>query len=842
MQAVLFWLSSWSPLLEQLGSMALMATFAALAILLLRLLLRRMPKRYSYILWGAVGFRLVMPVSFSLPISLAGLWKQLAEALPATAEQEAGAVREAVTGTLERSTASLPSLYEATEPAWNPGTIVQSAPDLRDWLPAALWLAGVLGLLIYGTVSYVRMQRRLRTATLLQCPEIQTVQRRLRMRRKLRVFEWEQADTPFVCGFFRPRVILPTDLNEKQREVVLTHELVHIARLDYWIKPAAFVLLSVYWFHPLLWVCFWLFSRDLEMSCDERAVEVLGEQTRADYSASLVAMAQRPRLLLRGSPLAFGETGIVGRVKNILRFRKPALWVTIAAVLLLIAAVVFLIANPPSDTSLSGTQALAQVSFTQAEQEDGTVWLDAEQEQQIRQLLDAPAWEAAADSDRAGTSQSIRLHNPQAGLYGDAVEIWKAEDGSTRLCLSLEDSGEARSCFRTSGSVYDNIAAYLAEIAAPWEPAGSEEEAEPVVTPISGLVWEETWHQGIEEDSYHFRLTPEESAQIEAVMQADQWVEIPESEWDNADTGTMFGDALGNRLQMTGGTRFTLIRSDGTKTVYQGADVVYSRVTDTIYWLPGYAPFAGMSISQVRWNGVDYDMTLELGAVYWSCASMGEIEGGYSGDAIRREPDMLLTLQPSGQAALYADVEGQLLFRINRASEYTDPLSWMDTEDYFADMSELDGMVRKLEGIDYGDREADTLLGTLPLVRDLNGGYIKRIEVYRSGVPGETDWNFTISEGADTDLIWNLMEAIRSYPRQEQVENLSSSERPELELMIIPKDGSLLGFYLYRDAVRVMFSSPDGSNMYDTFFYRLDETSDDRIMELLEGAFAGSGF
>ncbi len=194
---------------------------------------------------------------------------------------------------------------------------------------ACIWIAGMAVMFIYSAVSYLRLNYRISTATLLQD----------------NVYETDEINSPFVCGFFKPKIYLPVGLDDKEREYVLRHERTHIRRVDHLIKPFAFLVLSVHWFNPFMWLSFWLMSRDLEMSCDERVVRELGAGEKAAYSAALVHLAMK-RPILAGSPLAFGESGTKTRVKNILNYKKPAFWVIFIALAAAITAGVCLLTNP----------------------------------------------------------------------------------------------------------------------------------------------------------------------------------------------------------------------------------------------------------------------------------------------------------------------------------------------------------------------------------------------------------------------------------------------------------------------------------------------------------------
>lgn len=312
-------------------NMSITASYVFAFVFVLRLLLKRAPKWISYTLWSVLLFRLVCPVSFSSAFSI------LRSIGAPAAESGSVAYIPSNIGTMTAPTVNvgISSLSEAINGALPAATSVASANPLQIWIfiGACVWLAGIAVMLIYSAVSYIRLRRRMSDATLLFD----------------NVFETDVIATPFVCGFMKPKIYLPVGLSESEHESVLLHERTHIARCDHLIKPLAFLVLSVYWFHPLVWLAFVLLSRDMEMSCDERVIKALSDEQKSGYSSALLHLAVR-RPILAGSPLAFGESGAKGRIKNILNYRKPSFWVVLIAAVAATVVGVCLLANP-SDRS-----------------------------------------------------------------------------------------------------------------------------------------------------------------------------------------------------------------------------------------------------------------------------------------------------------------------------------------------------------------------------------------------------------------------------------------------------------------------------------------------------------
>ncbi len=300
-------------------NMSIAAAVITLAVLLARLLLRRAPKSFSYALWAVVLFRLLCPVSVSSAVSLLGL-------LDAPAQENTQLHHgDRVLCAASSAAASAPPVSVSAPPA-----VSAPAPDAAAvsgqvyaggveplQIAAAVWALGVMAMLIYGAASYIRLRRRLVGSIALEG--------------NIRLADG--AESPFVLGIFRPKIYLPSDIGEGEREYVVLHERQHIRRGDHVVKALAFLALSLHWFNPMAWLSFVLAGRDMEMSCDEAVLKKLGEGVRADYSASLLRFAAGRRSVL-AVPLAFGESGIKGRIKNLLRWRRPRAWISAAAAML----------------------------------------------------------------------------------------------------------------------------------------------------------------------------------------------------------------------------------------------------------------------------------------------------------------------------------------------------------------------------------------------------------------------------------------------------------------------------------------------------------------------------
>lgn len=314
---------------EKILEMSLTAAVVIVVVLVIRLLLRKAPKKYSYALWSVAAFRLVCPVSFKSVFSLFTFANRLEETQIPQTVPDPPYVLSTPPGMVSDPIDIDPE-YVFTYPVTTPVVETPAAPTV-NWMEVAaiVWLVGLAALLIYGIVSYLRLRRRMSTAILLEG----------------NVWQSDRVQSPFILGFVRPKIYLPFGLGEDQQRYVLAHERYHIKRLDHIVRPLSFLILAVHWFNPFVWLAYYLMSRDMEMSCDEKVLSS-GESVKA-YSITLLSFAANRRFP-SPSPLAFGESGVKGRIKNALNWKKPRTWVTIIAIVVCIVAIVVCAANPAS--------------------------------------------------------------------------------------------------------------------------------------------------------------------------------------------------------------------------------------------------------------------------------------------------------------------------------------------------------------------------------------------------------------------------------------------------------------------------------------------------------------
>lgn len=306
-----------------LANQSITAGYLILAVLLLRLLLRRVPKDLLLWLWVPVGLRLILPVSLESALSLI----PRAKPIPMDIAYSPAPAIDSGIPVIDR--AVNPVITENLTPvvtaSVNPMQIVLA-------IISNLWLAGMVVMLLYAAVSYYRLSRKCAVSMHLQG----------------KLYLCDNIPTPFVLGIINPKIYLPSDMAPENQSYVLKHEAAHLSHRDHWWKPLGFLLLCVYWFQPLVWIAYFLFCRDLEMACDERAVAGMGEGERKAYSYALLSCAA-PRHTIAMCPVAFGENSVKSRIKNILRFKKAGFCViAVVLVVTLIASVCFL-TNPKEE-------------------------------------------------------------------------------------------------------------------------------------------------------------------------------------------------------------------------------------------------------------------------------------------------------------------------------------------------------------------------------------------------------------------------------------------------------------------------------------------------------------
>ena len=309
-----------SELFLKIVNMSISASWIVVAVLALRFCLKKAPKWVNVLLWGIVAARMVFPFSIESVLSLIPSAETIS---PTIMMEQSPSVQ---TGVPALNHVINPVISGSFTPA--PGA---SANPLQIWIPvlAGIWLFGIAALFLYSAVSYCRLRRKVCEAVILRD----------------NIYQSENVCSPFVLGIIRPKIYLPYHMDSREVGHVIAHEQTHIRRKDHWWKPLGFLLLTIHWFNPLMWLSYVLLCRDIELACDEKVIGKMGNAQRADYTQALVACSV-DRRLIAACPLAFGEIGVKERVKSVMNYKKPAFWIVLASVIVCAVIAVCFLTNP----------------------------------------------------------------------------------------------------------------------------------------------------------------------------------------------------------------------------------------------------------------------------------------------------------------------------------------------------------------------------------------------------------------------------------------------------------------------------------------------------------------
>lgn len=390
----------------KLVNLSISASWLILAVLVLRVVLKKAPKWVMPLLWGVVALRLVCLFSIESALSLI----PSAETIPSEIVTE---TREPVL--YEQATLDIvtnPTLPSAAEV---PVGVSRQQAQVDFNIYSVLWFAGMAALLVHALVSAGKLKRKLATAILLRD----------------NIYESEFVDSPFVFGVVKPNIYLPMHMDEGTAAYVIAHERAHLARRDHWWKVLGYLVLALHWFNPLVWVAYILFCRDIELACDEKVVKGLDGAARADYSQALLSCAA-PKRAVAACPLAFGEGNIKTRVKSALHYRKPAFWVAAAAVLAVVIVAVCFLTNPRSERgSLVWAQKLNAADVASIE-----LYVPAEGEARQYKKLDTE--EMAQAVELINSSRGTYIEKPETVYAG--LPVWfllTMDDGTVHAVGSV---------------------------------------------------------------------------------------------------------------------------------------------------------------------------------------------------------------------------------------------------------------------------------------------------------------------------------------------------------------------------------------------------------------------
>ncbi len=308
-------------------NMSITASWIALAVMLLRLPLKKVPKWIMGVLWAFVALRLILPISFESILSLIPSAQTLPADFTYSPVPEINSGIPMINSTLNPVISR--SLAPEPDASANPTQII-------SFVASVIWIIGMVGMLLYMLISFATLKLKVRE--------------NIKLDKTVRVCD--RIPSPFVLGVIFPRIYLPSGLGEEDMRYVMEHEKAHIRRGDHLWKPLGFLLLSVYWFNPILWAAYIFMCRDIELACDERVIAKLGEHSKRDYSEALINCSA-PRRLVSACPLAFGEIGVKERIKRVLNYKKPAFWIIILAIVSCAVVAVCFLTNPKKQVTIA---------------------------------------------------------------------------------------------------------------------------------------------------------------------------------------------------------------------------------------------------------------------------------------------------------------------------------------------------------------------------------------------------------------------------------------------------------------------------------------------------------
>lgn len=310
-------------------NMSITGAYIAAAIIILRIAMKKLPKKYSYLLWAILGIRLLCPFSFSSAVSI---FNVLVPEKPAITSGQMEFIPNDIEYAAEpRITVSVPPVNNAISEQLPPAQPSDSANPMQIAMAvgAYVWAFGTLAMAVYTAVSYASVRKKVRNAKLSDG----------------NVYTCESIETPFVFGLIKPRIYLPENISAEDRPYIIAHEQTHIGRKDYIVKLIAMAALCIHWFNPMVWLSYRLMTKDMELSCDEKALGSFDTDVKKAYANALLNISLKQNRLSLGGVLNFGESNIKSRIKGVLGAKKPKVIAVVLAVIAVIAAAVCLLTN-----------------------------------------------------------------------------------------------------------------------------------------------------------------------------------------------------------------------------------------------------------------------------------------------------------------------------------------------------------------------------------------------------------------------------------------------------------------------------------------------------------------
>lgn len=433
-------------------NMSAAASWMILAVIIIRFIMKKakIPKGISCILWALVAIRLICPFSLESMFSLIPSAEIITQETLLSQEPVLHTGVDIINQTVN------PILQESMTP--DPAT---SANPLQIWtfIATCVWVIGMALLLGYACISYIRLHKRVKASVKLQ----------------ENVWISDAIETPFILGIIRPKIFLPSRMEEKWMESVLHHERIHLKRRDHWWKPMGYLLLTVYWFNPLIWIAYCLLCRDIEMACDESVVRDMDSQEKKEYSKALLSCSIS-RKMIAACPLAFGEVGVKERIKSVLHYKRPTFWILIISILICVVLGVCFLTNPKEQDTYDSDIELAEVeeeipapedSMIPYEQNEDGTWTAEGYVYQYRLILKGRLPNAVKDSTYVVLTNNpdVTFEEVAMSLFSSSLEVGFSIEETRLVDLGVSvDTVSYTEEFHTLKEVMKILSAYSDEI------------------------------------------------------------------------------------------------------------------------------------------------------------------------------------------------------------------------------------------------------------------------------------------------------------------------------------------------------------------------------------------
>lgn len=384
------------------------ASYIILIIILLRCVMKKLPKSFSFYLWAIAGFRLLCPITISSAFSLFNLhfFDKVKSGNSPSLQHIPQQVHKA-------DTIINYSVPAQTHPMAS-NLAAQASTDIVTEilnLGAYIWFAGIVILLLLILASYLKMRKKVEESVLLTD----------------NIFQCCNISSPFVFGFWRPRIYIPFHLKEEEQDYIIVHERYHISRRDYLTILLAQLTLIVYWFNPFIWLAFFFMKQDMEMSCDERVLKELGYQIKKDYSRSLLSFAVNRRQPFINT-LSFGESNTKKRVKNILHYKQPKKWIAFIVFILLVITSALCLTNGKEIEGTDKEKQQEQVKQEeQAKKEEQVKQEEEKKKENMQNMQNLPERVTEIDSDKTNSADDSNT-TKTADLFKIMDRIVQADD------------------------------------------------------------------------------------------------------------------------------------------------------------------------------------------------------------------------------------------------------------------------------------------------------------------------------------------------------------------------------------------------------------------------------